>query len=144
MSKETTIKEIDGGIEYNGRIYTLDQNELNHKILKEIADRLIKLEKESEYLFSNEFSNILFNSGSSFMNDTVLSVGNNPGTISFTINGRTAVTDYRTALMVEQDKAVLVKIISKDKVSDNYIDKKSLTKEEKKQFETLGYITVLQ
>lgn len=146
MPKETTIKENDGGIEYNGRVYTLDQKELDHKILKEIADRLIKLENDTLFIRSNEFANLVFScggSGSPTWAEASITVEEANG-ISFTVNGRTAVTDYRTALMVEKEKAVLVKLISKDKVTDTYIDKKSLTKDEKKQFDNLGYVTVFQ
>lgn len=151
MSKELNFKEIEGGIEYNGRVYTLDQKELEHKILKEIVDRLIKLEGklkiDTEFITSNEFSNIMFSCGGSAFGDvddgSTIKVEQANG-ISFTVNGRTAVTDYRTAKMVEKEKAVPVKIVSKEKVTDTYTDKKSLTKDEKKQYENIGFVVVIE
>jgi len=130
------LKKIDNNtVEIDGIKYTKDQDALHHKLLEKLVERIEVIEGKIQFISSDNFTDFIFGvagSGGYFSSG-----------IEFNINGLQSVTCYRTALLIEKTKAVLVKLVSKDNIENTYASIDSLTKDEKKQYKENGFVVVI-
>lgn len=131
------FKKIDDTtVEIDGIKYTKDQDELHHRLLEKLVERIEVIEGKIKFISSDNFTDFIF--------AVAGSIPSFDAGIYFNINGVESITDYRTALLVEKSKAVPVRVVSVENTENKYVSEQSLTKEERKQYKENGFVVIVK